>query len=373
MDGDSELRARLQRELKGVIWDATWKRMKKKELIAQYYDGDLEWQDLKDLAEEELDYQRELAQELDGRRPPPGRTSQDAPLDIELTDYEKKCQIALSEYLAKQVSLLPPVRRFRDEVLEGGTLSLEDPKEVKEFLDDELYLYIHDPRGGGMGIDPAFYPEYLPDLEELKELVGGVEETLDGLEHRSSVYPSVSRNMDDDTFFWGTIAYEYDYPHQRGVMELIYDKEGRSLGDLARRLASMYPWKPQDAAWFVLTGWPPTVLLPLTLYKGHKQGIFTLTFTPWISRETFRQVYRTVQSGDNQPLTYKTLRVLLFVTQHTDSEGRRPSWDELLGLWNQRYPAQRFTNRSGLYRAYKRAERELAAPWLEVPENLTAK
>jgi hypothetical protein len=87
-------------------------------------------------------------------------------------------------------------------------------------------------------------------------------------------------------------------------------------------------------------------------------------------------VYRAVQDGDNRPPKAKTLAVFQFVTHHTASDGSRPSWNELLRLWNEKchdYPAYRFTQRDGLYRAYKRAEQELAAPWLDVPKNLRAK
>jgi hypothetical protein len=70
------------------------------------------------------------------------------------------------------------------------------------------------------------------------------------------------------------------------------------------------------------------------------------------------------------------LAVFQFVTHNTASDGNRPSWNELLRRWNEHcydYPEYRFAQRNGLYRAYKRAEQQLAAPWLNVPRNLTAK
>jgi len=34
----------------------------------------------------------------------------------------------------------------------------------------------------------------------------------------------------------------------------------------------------------------------------------------------------------------KARTALLFLVEHTDAEERKPSWEELTRLWNQRYP-----------------------------------
>jgi len=60
----------------------------------------------------------------------------------------------------------------------------------------------------------------------------------------------------------------------------------------------------------------------------------------------------------------RTLAVMRFVTEHTNDEGRRLlSWSQLTDLWNKENPGERsFKGRSGLRKAYLRAEKELARP-----------
>jgi hypothetical protein len=93
-----------------------------------------------------------------------------------------------------------------------------------------------------------------------------------------------------------------------------------------------------------------------------------LNFAPWISEKTFRKAYRkcqnVVQGGDNRRMKERTLAVMRFVTEHTDDEGNRPSWTQLIDLWNEEHTGEwRVKDRFGLRKAYLRAEEELAGPW----------
>jgi hypothetical protein len=65
---------------------------------------------------------------------------------------------------------------------------------------------------------------------------------------------------------------------------------------------------------------------------------------------------------DNRPLSTKGLTVFRFVDKHTEP-GQTPKWAKLTKRWNQQHPDDKFTDRSGLRRAYKRAEERLASPW----------
>ena len=56
-----------------------------------------------------------------------------------------------------------------------------------------------------------------------------------------------------------------------------------------------------------------------------------------------------------------------FVTEYTEP-GKKPKWAELTRRWNELYTNQKFVDRSALRRAYKRAERRLAAPWVAIEE-----
>jgi hypothetical protein len=132
-------------------------------------------------------------------------------------------------------------------------------------------------------------------------------------------------------------------------------------------LAAIFPWHPYDAARFLLTGERPEVV-PLQLSYNRHSRVFTLNFAPWISEKTVRKAYRkcqkVVQGGDNRRMKQRTLAVLRFVTEHTDGEGKRQlSWSQLTDLWNEDHPGEwRFKGRSGLRKAYLRAEKELARP-----------
>jgi hypothetical protein len=108
--------------------------------------------------------------------------------------------------------------------------------------------------------------------------------------------------------------------------------------------------------------------VPLELSYHGGRGVFTLNFAPWISEKTFRKAYRkcqnVVQGGDNRRMKERTLAVMRFVTEHTDDEGNRPSWTQLIDLWNEEHTGEwRVKDRFGLRKAYLRAEEELAGPW----------
>jgi hypothetical protein len=138
-----------------------------------------------------------------------------------------------------------------------------------------------------------------------------------------------------------------------------------------RRL--LYPWEPEDAAWFVLTGEPP-VVAPLNLSYHPDRGVFTLAFASWISEETMRRAYRKARDQahggtGNRQLGEKALAVLRFVSERTPS-AEKPKWTELWRSWNSEcrdgeYPRKwSFNDISALRRAYLRAEQSVAASWV---------
>jgi hypothetical protein len=302
-----------------------------------------------------------------GRKPPPV-SREKATVEIELGEGEREHAEALSIYLAKQAVLWPEVRGFRDKVLDGALLSPDDPGPVRDFLGNEL-----DPEYDLPRIAPAYHPELLTDTLELKDLVaGGVDPDA------SAVYPY---HLPDYPLLGGDVidhlsaAAEYRYPYEAGVMELISDGEGRSLGDLGRRLAAHYPWKPGEGAWFVLTGESPEIE-PLRLYYDETRGTFTLAFMPWVSKGTILQVRRLAQQHSGSgALRDKALEVFRFVAERTDTEENR-RWEQLRAEWNKQHPDVRFENRSSIASAYRRAEEKLAGSWTgaasDAPTSVTA-
>jgi hypothetical protein len=100
-------------------------------------------------------------------------------------------------------------------------------------------------------------------------------------------------------------------------MYLIRDEAGRSLEERSRWPVSLYPWPLREAAWFVLTGEPPKVE-PLKFQYDPAKGTYRLTFARWISERTIRVAYRSIQRGDNRPLSSKGLSASRFVDEHTE-------------------------------------------------------
>jgi hypothetical protein len=276
-----------------------------------------------------------------GRKKPLGRSVR-TPVEVELDHYEEECAETAALYLAKKAASLPEVRRFRQERLGGKLLSTE---EAEEFLREEL---------------KGDVPDDLHSLGELYWLwidaVGdmGLEELLD------FVVPTdrASRGLSRDLLF----------PYEDSEGWLVSRKKlTENYSEFCLYLAAIFPWHPYDAARFLLTGERPEVV-PLQLSYNRHSRVFTLNFAPWISEKTVRKAYRkcqkVVQGGDNRRMKQRTLAVLRFVTEHTDGEGKRQlSWSQLTDLWNEDHPGEwRFKGRSGLRKAYLRAEKELARP-----------
>ena len=107
---------------------------------------------------------------------------------------------------------------------------------------------------------------------------------------------------------------------------------------------------------FVVSGRPPRLAEPLRVALNVRTRAFSITYSPWVSEETILRAYRaTAEFFEKKVPREKTVRVLRFVSEQADPAGGLPPWPELLDRWNAAYPDERFSNRSGLHRAYHRA------------------
>jgi hypothetical protein len=283
---------------------------------------------------------------------------------LTLGEGDREHAEALSLHLAKQASLWPEVRQFRERILGGSPLPADEPNSVRGFLQSEIDSEYDLPR-----IDPVYHPKQLTDVQDLRDLLaGGVDLDESAVyPYRLPSYPLPGGHAVDLL----RAAANYRYPYEAGAMEFISDHEGGSLGDLGRRLAATYPWEPGDAAWFVLTGEVPKVE-PVRLFHDEARGTFTLTFMPWVSKKTMLQVRRVAQRrSDSGELKKKALQVFQFVTEHANAQGSK-AWEKLLAEWNGRNPDQRYANRSSIASAYQRAEEKLAGSWASVLEDRVA-
>ena len=246
-----------------------------------------------------------------------------------------------STSLASSSGRVGRAQQFRDERLGENVLV---PEQAEEFLRAEE---LKDWCEGELSEDPS-YAVYLQTLgrEELKGLVIGPRHKDAYLSERSAFY------------------------EERRALIWFREEEELDLGELSLDLASAYPWAPEDAAWFVLTGEPPEVVSVYLSYR-RARGVFTLAFAPWISEETMRQAYRKARNrarggeGNHQP-GEKALTVLCFVSKRTPA-GKKPRWTPLMAEWNEDAntpPRWKFKDVSHFRKTYLRTERRVAGPRL---------
>jgi hypothetical protein len=289
--------------------------------------------DLVDAAETRLKYWR-IGR---GQEKPIGRSAYRT-VEVELEPYEKECAETVSLYLAKKAASLPEVGRFRQQRLGGRVLTTEEAKAFlkRDILSDDL-----------SGLGPREQESYISSVND-----ASAEELLDW------VTPSAKKrvySVEDEIF-------PDSYPESPPVI-VTGSTERLDYVGLIQYLTAIFPWAPDRAGWFLLTGERPEVV-PLQFSYHRSRRVFTLSFAPWVSEKTIRKAYRkgqkVVQGGDNRRMKERTLAVVRFVTEHTDDEGNRPPWPWLTELWNEKHPGKwRFKDRFGLRKVYMRAEEEL--------------
>jgi len=354
---EAELRAKYDREVSLAderLRELVWKILKETNYVDDVCAGPSGWAEFKEEADRWADQVRQSL----GNVKPPGRASNLRYTNVSLTDLEAEHAAALASYLTRQAACLPEVRTFRDEKLRGSTL---EPEQVVAFLRRELtHLRLKeyaDLRGDLGGDAPNLA---LGKEDDLKDLLGGWANRSgeSQVEYESAVFLEA---LEADST---GIPMRPEQPYMNGLMHLIRDEAGKTLENFGSQLVSRYPWTLRDAVWFVLTGEPPK-LTPLKIQGNDLAGTHTLTFLTWISEKTIRRAYHSLHVGDNRPLGHKSLSAFRFVDEHT-KPGQTPKWAELTRRWNKDHPnpKDKFTDRSALQRAYKRAEERLASPWV---------
>lgn len=142
-------------------------------------------------------------------------------------------------------------------------------------------------------------------------------------------------------------------------------EQGSYLEELGEWLVSMYLWlHTGDAIVFIVSGRLPRLAEPLSAAMDMGHATYSVTFSPWVLEETVLRAYRTTISRYRQSPGDKTVRVLRFVSEQADEEGRLPSWAELLHRWNAANLDEKFQDRGAIYRAHARAVKALVPPYL---------
>jgi hypothetical protein len=327
-----ELRRRFDKEVSAPNKELLWKWLKEDHYVSEVCSGVSGWEEFK----AEAGRLANRHWQSSGRVKPPGRAAQTI-VDVDLDDYEKECAEVASLYLAKKASSLPEVRRFRQQRLGGRVLTTE---EAKEFLKREELSDLS-------GLEPRHKDSYISWVNDMS-----AEELADLVTPRvgKRVY-SVQNEIFPDSY-------------QSSPIIVVGSRERLDYGGLIQYLTAIFPWAPDRAGWFLLTGERPEVV-PLRFSYHRSRQVFTLYFAPWISEKTIRKAYRkgqkVVQGGDNRRMKERTLAVVRFVAEHTDDEGNRPSWAQLTDLWNEQHPGEwKFKDRFGMRKTYQRAGKELA-------------
>jgi hypothetical protein len=280
---------------------------------------------------------------------PEGRAMEDIP--VEPTERETYMTEALRYYLASHADRRPIVQKFRREDLPDGRLLTED-EEISDFLDAEL--------GFEWGVQ-----NYLEDR---------IEDSLeDGRGKPGSAVPLILDSKPPHRDTCGVYTYEElagmraeaEIWEARLIEENWDGPPGYRLQKLGEWLVDKYPWESVgEAEVFLISGRPPRLAEPLRASHDGGSATYSITFPPWVSEDTIVRAYRTIQTLHRQPPGDKTLRVLRFVSEQANDEGVLPSWATLYELWNAAYPDERFSSRSALFKAYRRAVEALVPPYL---------
>jgi hypothetical protein len=322
-----------------------------------------------------------------------GHTSSTRPkreVPVDPSERERDTTEAFREYLAVHAAQRPIVRRFRREYLPDGRL-LTDDHDISRLLVEQhvaktettnLQQYLDENRGKPndepvriefpTGPPPGDDEPGFRTMEELAE--EAAEEEIDQMRQMEESFWGGSREpeiSEDDWLFLDEDATDEEIAEERRwVRENNKAWEGYfgwHLETLGEWLADKYPWENVgDAVVFLISGRPPRLAKPLSATEDYANATYSLTFSPWISEETLMRAYRAIRGpspGD------KTVRVLRFVSGQADDDGILPSWSTLCDRWDAANPDESFSDRSALYKAYKRAVEALVPPYLLPTEN----
>lgn len=275
---------------------------------------------------------------------------------VEPNEHETNATDAFRKYLAAHAARQPLVQRFRKENLPDGRLLTRD-EVIEAFLavqldvEPDLAQYLDSHRGKSSNVLPfRLHAESSAGDGQVitnKDMAGIIAEEQSEQERRLD-----ERWVDPDA-----ISVQISEEEQ--------SDSGGYLKELGEWLMNVYPWlHVGDAVMFVVSGRPPRLAEPLSAVMDMGRATYSITFSPWVAEETVLRAYRTLISRHRRSPGDKTVRVLRFVSEQADEEGRRPSWAKLLDRWNAANPSERFSDRTSLYHAYRRAVEALVPPYL---------
>src|SRR5215211_3800479 len=406
-----EVRAKLERALRRKLYDAVWQYLLVKRWVRDYLNGSLDedpkeaWDLLKEVAEDRLQLVDAVQPEIQGDDQPQSEnqvgsegppsegkrdtTADTAVLDLSLFIGSKSRPMlqATSGYFEWLANQRPEVLQFRDEVLGGKTLSLEQAHKLfgsyaarffplEWFSDWRIPVVGHTSEIVGeydwgsheqevdhrvtLRVDPPGVTKRVryahPDTPILDEDAEQISSRCVLMKKRGSVAPPYNMGLPEDP--------DYETPNRPmavwpgSVVDNLYVLATKLAyafrwpGKDARR-KDFHPWNEDAAAEFVLTGVAPlarSVNARLKL-EGNKylgsQWQIELNISPWVPAEEVTRAYKWMQKqlleGRNTQPKPKTLEVACFVwEEERRREYNRPSWRVLCERWNKEHPKDRF-------------------------------
>ena len=316
---------------------------------------------------------KELAHQIVGSRMPPGRAGPyQAPFAVvPLRPDERRRAGAVARFIEKEAAGHPAVRAFRQAVL-GEPLS-----------DDEADAFVRSPASARLRPD-AFRALNILDpgrgvtLESSEERRAG--NTWEGYStlfvdppgvavpvHRSAPL-AAPVHVPPPALEWlgrdGRLTRVPYWP-----TSVLHELDKVSV-DLARR----FPWRPSEAARFVLTGEPGVQAVQVwteTVGEDYARGVITIEVAPWVTPETVAATYRQFQDAmlgghDNRPPTPKGLDVFDFVEERREAGDERPNLRQMARLWNAHHPDRAYRHLHKLGEIYRRTRDALLRPTYEV-------
>ena len=280
-------------------------------------------------AKEQLELARDLVQLSSAVVRPSQHAGEGA--EVELVGRDSVVNEALSNYLAAHVARRPEVRAFRAGL--PGRRPLTSDREVREFLVRQPQVQEALVEKGAQ-VDVSSTP--LPELAQL--VVRGV---------RARPRPVESVGEPDLT---------------------VGDRASLQVGQLAAWLSELYPFEPADLVLLVLAGRRPLASNPVQVSVAPAHGAANIRFMPWVSAEAVHRAYYELQRrllswNADKPFEDKPFRAFQFVVGKSDEHGNRPPYSEMLRLWNEANPDEKFEHESSLRRAFKRVAKKVAGPW----------
>jgi len=378
-DKEAALRAEAERRYPTDFVEAVWNDLVEKRFVADA----LEFSNGKEVLFEQLarDFGLWRGQKISWTRPTTAGARTDRPMSIPLARDERRRLRAMDRAIRDEASSDPAVWRFRERFvprpmsMDQATGFVWSPAATTFEPQDFERIVIP-----ALSWGSTFYRQEEARQGDRWRCNWVVRINEDGSLHtRTAVAPALAGTGRPARFPWFTAGGMGD-----GAPFLPASIVG-NLYDIAVSLSRRFPWRPREAAKFVLTGNTGIEAVEVRVGRiGHparmSRGRIALLVEPWVPDETVRQAYREQQrdmlrgeqnkTGKNVPVDSHKLDVFEFVTEHRAWTGRRLEFRELARLWNLnpslppewRYPTEPPDALAKFGTAYNDARRRLLQP-----------